>query len=145
MFRHLVLCVSFVSILAAQTNRGSISGTVKDATGSVVPGASIVVTNSGTNETRRLVSSPIGSFMVPDLDPVTYEIAVEAQGFIKQRVNKVKVDTASVASVVITLQAGSVDTTITVSGDAVTINTESGTTSSTVTERQPLLGILNSL
>ncbi len=136
MFRHLVVCVSFISILAAQTNRGSISGTVKDATGSVVPGASIVVTNSGTNETRRLVSSPLGSFMVPDLDPVTYEIAVEAKGFKKQLVDKVKVDTASVAAVIITLQAGSIDTTITVSGDAVTINTESGTTSSTVTERQ---------
>src|SRR5258708_4861936 len=130
-----ILLFSSVPLLA-QTNRGGISGTVKDQTGALVPGAAVLVTNVGTNEKRQLVTSPSGAFAVHDLEPVVYNIAVEAKGFRKELVEGVKVDTASVASVTITLQAGSVDTQITVSAGAITVNTESGTTGSTVTERQ---------
>jgi hypothetical protein len=130
--------ILFFGVLAvyAQTNRGSISGVVKDESGAVVPGASVVVTNAGTNESRRTTSSGSGTFSVQDLEPVTYNIVVEVSGFQKESVEGVKVDTAAVASVVLTLKTGTVDTQVTVSAEAVTVNTESGTTSSTVTERQ---------
>jgi hypothetical protein len=124
------------SALFGQTNRGGISGVVKDQTGAVVPGASVIVTNVGTNAIRRMTTSNTGTFSVQDLDPVTYTVLVEAKGFKKELLEGVKVDTASVASVSVTLQAGAVETQITVSAEAVMINTESGTTSSTVTERQ---------
>ena len=54
----------------AQTNKGGISGTVFDSTGAVIPGAAVTITNAGTNEAIRLMSSEDGSFSAPVLDPV---------------------------------------------------------------------------
>ena len=59
--------------------------------------------------------------------------AIEANGLNKEVVAGVEVDTSSVASVAIVLQAGSIETRVTVSAQAISVNTENGTTSSTVT------------
>src|SRR5437660_932209 len=96
--------------LPAQTNRGGISGTVQDQSGAVIPGAKVVVTNQRTNEARHITVTGSGTFLVPDLDPVSYNVSVEAAGFKKQLVEGVKVDTASIASVLITLEPGAVQT-----------------------------------
>lgn len=126
----------YASFLAGQTNRGGISGTVSDASGAVVPGASVTVTNVGTNETRKLVTSDSGTYTAQSLEPVTYRILVEANGFKKAIVENIKVDTATLETVNVKLEAGSVNTQITISADAVMVNTESGTTGATVTERE---------
>ncbi len=136
MLRSIAALLLLFVTMEAQTNRGGISGTVKDSSGAVIAGALVVVTNAGTNEVRRMTTTNQGSFAIQDLEPVTYTILVEAKGFKKEIVVGVKVDTASVASVVMTLQAGSVETQITVSAESVTVNTESGTTSSTITQKQ---------
>lgn len=136
MNRYVAIIFLIAISAVAQTNRGSISGTVKDQSGGVIPNATVTVTNVGTNEKRRLTTSGSGTFSVQDLEPVSYTIQVEAPGFQKSVVENVKVDTASVASLVVTMQAGRVETQVTVSAEAVMVNTESGTTSSTVTERQ---------
>lgn len=122
--------------MVGQTNRGGINGAVSDASGAVVPGASVTVINTGTNETRKLVTSEIGTFSAQDLEPVVYRIVVEAKGFKKELVENVKVDTATVETVNVKLEAGSVNTQITITADAVMVNTESGTTGSTVTESE---------
>src|SRR5690242_17186578 len=94
-----VFLLCFVGAMAfAQTNRGGISGVVKDQSGAVIPGASLTVVNVGTNETRKVKSTDLGGFTVVDLDPVTYKITVEAQGFKKHVLDGVKVDTGSMAS-----------------------------------------------
>jgi hypothetical protein len=120
----------------AQTNRGSISGTVFDASSSVIAGAHVTVTSVGTNEVHKVSTSDAGSFSVPNLDPVTYRVEVEAAGFKKKIVDNVKVDTASNATVNVTMETGSVDTSVTVLAEAAMVNTESGTTSSTISERE---------
>ena len=127
------LCAVF---LAAQTNRGAISGTVMDPSGAVIPGATVTVTSVGTQQTRRVTTSNLGTFTVQDLEPVTYKVTVEAQGFKKEVIEGVKVDTASTASVNVSLETGTVETQVTVSADVVMVNTESGNSSSTINERQ---------
>jgi hypothetical protein len=122
--------------LCAQTNRGSIAGTVMDQTKAAIAGAKVTITNLGTNEVRRLTTSENGSYDAADLEPVNYSVQVEAQGFKKEVVENVKVDTASVAGVNIVLQPGSIDVQITVSAEAAMVNTESGTTGQTITERE---------
>ena len=131
-------CASFVlaASLAAQTNRGGITGTIFDPSGAIVPGARITVTNLGTNQKIVEKASTAGAYSVPGLDPVTYNIEVEAQGFKKKRVENVKVDTATIATVDITLETGSVSSEVTVQAEAAMINTENGTLSSTITERE---------
>jgi hypothetical protein len=125
-----------ISTLTAQTNRGGITGTVTDKTGAVVAGAVVVITNSGTNEVRRAKTSEAGVYAEQNLDPVVYSVEVTAQGFEKARVDNVKVDTASTATVNFRLQPGSIQTEITVTASAPVVNTESGTAGETITQIQ---------
>lgn len=134
--KPLALALILAGVCLAQTNRGAISGTVFDPTGAVVPGAAVTVTNLGTNQKIKLTASEAGSFTAQDLEPVEYRIEVETAGFKKSIVERVKVDTASTASVDITLQTGTVETQVIVTAEAAAVNTESGTTGSTITERQ---------
>ncbi len=136
MSRLVALALLASAAVLGQTNRGSISGTVTDPSGGAVPGAAIKVTNLGTNEVRNTTSSSAGSFTVTDIEPVKYKLEVSAPGFKVAVVNEIKVDTATVASVAIKLETGSVETKVTVQAQAVMVNTDSGTLSSTITERQ---------
>jgi hypothetical protein len=134
---RLVAIILFAALsLTAQTNRGSIAGTITDATQAVVPNAKITVTNVGTNEVRTTTSAGNGTYSVPNLDPVLYNIKVEAPGFRAEEITNVKVDTASNASVNLTLQAGAVESKVTVEASAAMIDTESGTVGNTITSRQ---------
>jgi hypothetical protein len=129
-----MLVLSFA--IFGQTNKGGISGTVTDATGAVIPGATVTVVNTGTKETTTITTSDEGTFSIRSLDPVTYRITVEAANFKKSIVESVKVDTASVATINVKLEAGSIGEQVTIEASAPLINTESGTTGQTVTERE---------
>ena len=61
----------------AQTNRGGISGTVFDHTGAIIPGATVTVTNLGTNKEQELITSDTGTYALANLEPVTYRVAVK--------------------------------------------------------------------
>src|ERR1044072_3141073 len=65
----------------AQTIVGRISGTVTDASGAVVPGANVTVTNSATNLVRTATTDAEGFYTVTNLPVGTYVIAAENQGF----------------------------------------------------------------
>src|SRR6185503_652026 len=121
-FVFLIVCVSAV---LGQTNRGGISGTVVDQNGGAVPGASVTITNIGTNQTTKITTSGSGNFSVSSLEPVAYRIVVEATGFKKAILESVKVDTAQIAAANVVLETGAVAETVTVSGDTPLISTES--------------------
>ena len=120
----------------AQTNLGGIGGTVQDITGAVVPGASVTVTNLGSGRRTVLTTSGAGTYTATTLDPVFYSIKVELTGFNVANVEKVKVDTATTTTVNVTLSPGSTQETITVTGEAPALSTESGSIGRTVTEEQ---------
>ena len=65
----------------AQTNFGSVSGNVRDASGAVVPGSKIVVTNSATAFRQEVETDSSGAFVFPSLPVGTYTVRVEHQGF----------------------------------------------------------------
>jgi hypothetical protein len=125
-----------VLALSAQTNRGGITGTVFDSTGAAIPSATVTITNLGTNQKTVVKTSESGAYSAPSLDPVNYNITVEATGFSKKMVGPVKVDTAAIATVDVTLKAGQVTTELTISAEAPAVNTESGAVGTTVTSRQ---------
>ena len=79
----LVLTLMFgtATALVAQVTSGSINGTVKDATGGVLPGATVTVTNPLAGLERTVSTNETGDFVVPGLPPGTYTIRVELQGF----------------------------------------------------------------
>lgn len=75
----LVLCFSHRG--RAQMSGGSISGTVEDPTGAVVPGATVEIVNRATGNTQTLTTTSTGLFHQPSLDPGTYQVTIKAQGF----------------------------------------------------------------
>ena len=131
-----VLVVICSAAICGQSNKGGISGTVFDPNGAVVPGATVVITDLGTQKTVTLTTSESGSYSATSLDPVSYSVRVEATGFKKALIEKVKVDTATIAAVNITLETGQVGETVTITSEAAAVNTESATTTQTVNERQ---------
>ncbi len=136
LIRALPILLICAAISPAQTNRGGVSGTVTDANGGVIPGATVTITNIGTNQTLKLTTSAEGSFAATSLEPVIYKITVEAPGFKKTIVNNVKVDTATTVTTNVTLETGAVETIVDVTAEAPLLNTASGTTTQTITERQ---------
>jgi Carboxypeptidase regulatory-like domain/TonB dependent receptor len=83
--RQLTLLITmflfFVSQAVAQTTFGSITGSVTDPSGAVVPGVTVSVTNEGTGLERKVTTSASGVFNVPNLDVGTYRVMVTAPGF----------------------------------------------------------------
>src|SRR6185436_2523310 len=104
--RTLTLVLLCAVAVVGQTNRGGISGTVVDSSGAVVHGATVTITNVGTNQVSKLTTSESGSYTVTSLEPVVYRVAVEAPGFKKAVIEGVKVDTATTATVNVTLETG---------------------------------------
>lgn len=119
-----------------QTNRGAISGTVTDSTGAAIPGAKVTVTNLGTNQSITINTSDDGAFSATSLEPVKYSVLVEAANFKTSVIPEVKVDTATTQTVNVVMDAGNITEKVTITADAPLLNTESGTTGKTITERQ---------
>jgi hypothetical protein len=68
---------------AQATNAGSISGTVKDSAGAVVPDAVVTITNIATSQSRKTTSDSVGGFTLQDLQVGVYNVSVEKSGFKK--------------------------------------------------------------
>ena len=66
----------FTVTVIGQTNKGGISGTVSDFNGGAVPGATVTITNLGTNQTSTVTTTDDGSYSVSSLDPLTNSITV---------------------------------------------------------------------
>jgi hypothetical protein len=78
----LALVVTGFVAINAQTN-GSISGTVTDPNGAVVPGATVTLVNGATGIKKSVTTSNAGIFDFPTLQPGTYSVTVEGSGFKK--------------------------------------------------------------
>src|SRR5689334_15023199 len=77
----LVMLTSASIPMLTQTTTGTISGTVVDPGGALIPGAMVTVTNEATGDSRNALTSETGSFSVPSLLPATYTVRVELAGF----------------------------------------------------------------
>src|SRR5919107_363913 len=91
----LVLLVASATSAFAQLDRGTISGTIKDAQGGVVPGVTVTATATQTQQTRSTVTDGSGFYTFPNLQPSRYDITVELQGFKKANRTGVQVDAGS--------------------------------------------------
>src|SRR5574341_165541 len=82
----LLIAQSSQLTVRGQSATATLSGTVEDANGAVVPGANVTVTNEATRLTRQSTTDKEGSFVITLLPPSTYSVTVEAQGFAPLRV-----------------------------------------------------------
>ena len=98
--------------LLAQNPRGSLRGTVQDASGAAVPSAKIVVRAADSSLQREATSDDRGEFRIADLPPGTYHLVVNAKGFAEAR-SDVKVAVSSVREMTVRLKLQTVQQTIT--------------------------------
>jgi Carboxypeptidase regulatory-like domain/TonB dependent receptor len=106
----LLACLAIVGpVTQAQVESAKIVGTIHDASGAVLSGAKVTVTNTATNVTRSLVTDRGGDYVVSELRPGTYTVAISEQGF-KQAVQApFQLDVNQVVRVDLTLAVGNVN------------------------------------
>ncbi|MFL6333908.1 MAG: carboxypeptidase regulatory-like domain-containing protein [Pyrinomonadaceae bacterium] len=104
---------------------GQITGTVVDAAGAVVPGASVIVTNLATSLTREVATGGEGDFAVPLLPPGRYKIEVSAQGFKHAVVTELTVNVTQTSTVNLSLEPSSVNETVLVTAEGTLVQQES--------------------
>ena len=121
----------------AQSDRGSITGTVSDPTGAVVPNAKITATSLDTGEVRTATTSDEGNYSLPELKAGPYRVAVEAGGFKGSAVEPYKVAVQVTHSLDFKLEIGVVTDVVTVTGEsAAALQTETSVRQTNVNERQ---------
>ena len=94
------------STLGAQSATGQITGTVKDATGAVVPGATVTVTSELTGSKREATTGRDGNFVIPLLPVSTYSVTASLQGFRPAKRTGVRLNVDQVVRVDLDLQTG---------------------------------------
>src|SRR5256714_7478305 len=103
--------------LAAQTIRGTLTGTVTDSSGAVVPGATVTVTNAATGIADSAVTNQQGSYTLPLLQPGTYQAVVDLPGFRRYVHSGIVIEIAQTTRLDVALQVGASEE-IQVSGEA---------------------------
>ena len=108
----LILAMSLVAFLigalplVGQTVAGTVTGTITDATGAIVPGAPVSVKNTDTGDTRKSVSNGAGFFSIPALPPGPYVIDAKVKGF-KEETSSLTVSAGQTLSINLKLSVGS--------------------------------------
>jgi len=135
--RSLALTVVFTILsvpanVFAQGGRSTILGTVTDASGAAIPQVSVTVTNTGTQQQRKVVSNSRGDYEVNALDVGVYEVSAEAAGFRKSVVQDVRLEVDQRARVDIQLAIGEITQQIEVSASAAAVQTDDNTLSTVI-------------
>lgn len=137
--RHLVLAVVILVISSAAAFGQEFTGHVKDTTGAVIPGATIIVHNQLTNQDLKTNTTAAGDYSVPYLTAGQYSLTAEKQGFQKEVRTNITLPADSTVAVDFVLKVGSVVESVTVKANELMLDTENANrnetfSSETVTE-----------
>ncbi len=130
----LALCPLLFAFANAQTTSATLSGTVEDEQGAVIPGAEVTVLNPSTALQRQTTTNGQGYFTVTLLPPGTYTVTVRRDGFAPIEAKNVILNVGDQKALQIQLKAGDVNATIQVINEAPLI--EESPAVSTVVDRQ---------
>jgi hypothetical protein len=121
--------------LLAQSNYGGVRGLAKDSQGAVVSGATVTLTDEGTNISRSAVTSGAGEYVFTAVDPGTYSVTISITNFRKLTQNNVVVTTGATSTVDATLIVGAADQVIEVDAQTPLIETASASNGQTFDEK----------
>src|SRR5436190_4608438 len=131
--------------LYAQSDRGTLTGTISDPTNAVIPGASIMAVNNETGTKYETISTETGNYTLPQVPPGAYQLTVELPGFKKYVRQGITVLVAQTLRIDVPLEVGAATDEVTVSADAPLLRTESSDVSHNVDsgrlDELPILGI----
>jgi hypothetical protein len=133
----LIFTIAFAASAFAQTELGRISGRVVDVQGAVVPGATITVTNTGTNEKRTVTANDEGVYVVPALKAAVYKIEGSAASFAVKNITNVQVSVGQQLNLDVELAPDTQTVTVDVTdATEVGIDTSSARIGATVNQRE---------
>src|SRR5438874_3780637 len=127
--KRLVIAFTFLLFSSgafAQTDRGTITGTVSDPAGALVPNASVEARNTQSGEVLRTATTGTGNYTIPQLPVGSYELSVTSAGFKKYVRPGIDVGVAQTVRWDVTLEVGASTETVTVNAEAPLLKTESG-------------------
>jgi len=139
-----IICYVFLATLMAVTldqvgwSQGttSLSGTVTDKSGAVIPGVEVTATNLATNATRANLSNETGRYVFPQMPPGTYKIEFKMEGFSTVVRDNVVLPIGTPQVLSISLEVGTIAQNILVEGGAVPVNTIDASEGTPFTELQ---------
>lgn len=110
-----------------QANNATLGGTVADATGAAIPGATLTLTNDANGFTRIVKSDATGGYNITGIAPGTYNVTVAAAGFQTSVHKGIQLTISQVGTLNVQLAVGKQEQTVTVQGGSATVNTTNGT------------------
>jgi hypothetical protein len=123
----IVCCLLLIAGAAfAQTDRGTITGTIVDSAGAFIPGAVIEAKNTQTDAKYQVASTATGNYTLPQLPAGAYQLSASVPGFKQYIRTGITVLVAQTLRIDIALEVGNLSETVTVNADAPLLRTESG-------------------
>jgi len=136
LFLMVVLCL-FATTSFGQANNGTLTGTVADATGAVLPSVTITATNNATGVVSTIITNEAGAYTLQSLLPGRYTVSSELPGFQKQTYSNVDLGNAVTVRLNFTLQVASQAQSVEVTIEADTVlATSSPTIGQVLTEKK---------
>jgi hypothetical protein len=136
-FRFLVFGLLLVSGLAVAQDTATLTGTIRDNTGAVIPGAAVAIKNTATGIVREVKTNSAGEYVAAALLPGHYNITVTEAGFRTYQAQGVIFRVAQNARIDVTLQVGDTHQEVTVHGEGLAqVNTESSESGGTITGKE---------
>jgi hypothetical protein len=135
---HLMLLGAMtIPIVHGQIDAGRIAGTITDATGAVIPAATVTVKNENTGRIHKAVANEKGVYLVSQLSPSRYTVTAEAAGMAPAEYTGIGLQVGQERTLNVTLQPSTVNTEVVVSGGALTvIDTSSAAIGGNVSARE---------
>lgn len=134
MLLGILLCTGLLA--SAQQITGTVTGIATDPSGAVLAGVKVQLKNLQTNATRDVETDGSGSYSIPFLPAASYSLSATASGFQTHQVEKFVLQVGQTARLDIPLKLGDVTQTVSVSGDAAMLQTESASVGSVITSKQ---------
>ena len=131
-----LLMVLSPTYAAAQATTARLVGTVKEPTGAVIPGASVVATNLDTGTRRDAITNDEGDFVIPNVPIGRYEVAAELAGFKRVVRSPVPLDVDQTARVDFELEVGNLTETVEVKASIPLVNSETSSIGQVIGETQ---------
>src|SRR5947209_13625425 len=136
LFSATLLLLCFLSPVSAQSDRGAITGFIRDQSGASVPNATVTVRNENNGTESKTTSNQDGYYTVTNILPGTYTVTAEAPGFKKYESSNNKLDASARIAVDGTLAVGTATETVEVTSTAPMLQSESAATQKTVNRQQ---------
>ncbi len=132
-FSRLTILTLFVTgAVFAQSDRGTLTGTITDPANAVVPAAKVSAKNTETGAVFETITTPTGNYTLTSLPIGTYDLTIESPGFTRKIEQGIRVQVAQSARVDVALQVGSATETVSVTADAPLLKTENAEVSMNV-------------